>query len=649
MIYTCSKCNKIFKQKSHYDRHCNRKTPCKKITSNSKSCVKCLSKKYETKPFSWYHDNMPDIFNFIINELDPVVKSGERRIIIDAEVKTGKRFIAQGYAVYNSSISGEAYAQVFISSWIRRDDDGQRKEINSYFKGTHDDPRVFKINTEKSRYYCIKKLKELVLTHDKVIVHHDELDYGSGTEQHMAAVYEYCISQEKITLISYSATFEEAVVENSINNVSTINPIKLKFIPPTEYRGVKWYCDNNLVHEAVPFFEKIDDNIILSEQAKTILKETEDNILSDDPTRSCKKLIIVRVNTPFEQTKELIDNNFFPELCCKEDIRILPEFVHSRKELNTINVKWDDYEWWKKHMEISRGKGHFIEILFIDQSSTRSTDWFCHPWLSVYHDYHPPNSSVACSGQSNPRLVYYTNKMCNGVRVYHNEEFYPKLYGQKEVIEYMAGLRPLNNLNRPVSTRAKVYENINTFGHVIEINFNDEEIENIKDILNSNLNDTNRSVLDKLIRQKLLKLNSKDRQKFENTSLTRTLKGKRVYKNDSPKQGGIYSVALSKLRNMNSGPGGGIGTIGGDVYNNRGMYYWMDLALDELTFEAEKETIKISRGTVYITYGIPDPELNSDYINDDDEAEDDDINNETVSESNYVHRKTKKSMFTIGV
>ena len=634
-IYNCLKCNKDFKQKCHYDRHCARKKPCTK--TNSQTEPKSIVKKYETKPFSWYHDNMIDIFNFIVKELDPAVKSGERRIIVDAEVKTGKRFIAQGFACYNSSVESYIYAQVFVSSWIRRDDDGQRKEISSYFKGTHNEPRVFKINTTKSRLQCIKKLRELVLSHDKVIVHHDELDYGSGTEQHMAAVYEYCISQEKICLISYSATFEEAIIDNSINTSVSVKPIKLKFIPPKEYRGVKWYCDNNLVYEATPFFEKQNDKIILSDQAKLILKETEQNISSDNSNINCKKLIIVRVNTPFEETKQLIDDNAFPELCCHHDIRILPEFIHSRKDLNTISVRWDDYEWWKKHMEIARGGGKFIEILFIDQSSTRSTDWFCHPWLSAYHDYHPPNSSVSCSGQSNPRPVYYTNKMCNGNRVYNNQEFYPKLYGQKDVIEYMAGIKPLNKLNRPISTRSKVYENINTFGPVIQINLNDNDMETINEVINTRLNDKAMHILDTTIRsklpQQLLKLKTRERNQFENDVLLRTLKGKRTYNQNSSKQGGIYSVALSQLRKINSGPGGGIGTIGGDVYNNRGIYYWVDLAVEELEFEVEGQIIKIPKGTAYITYGLPDPELSSD------EADDE-------NEGIYAHRKTKKSMFT---
>ena len=657
-IYSCPLCSKCFNQKSHYDKHSKRIRPCVKGQNkgaNSKHTK--ISKKIETKPMSWYHDNMNGIFNFIVNELDPCVKKGERKIIVAAEVKTGKRFIAQAYAVYNSSISGnqgETYAQIFMSSWVRRDDEPQYRQLNAYFKGTHQDQRVFKINTEKSRLHCIKKIKDLLLNYDKVIVHHDELDYGSGTDQHMAAVYEFCINQPKICLIEYSATYEEAVVENSINKSSTnetiiensniimpnIESIKLKFNPPSEYRGVKWYCDNNLVYEATPFFENTDDTIILSKDAKLILKEAETNLSSDNPKENCKKLIIVRVNTPFEQTKDLIDSGIFPELQCHDDIRILPQFVHSRKELNTMTVKWDDYDWWKRQIEIERGYGKFLLILFIDQSSTRSTDWFCHPWLSFYHDYHPPNASVSCSGQSNPRVVYYTNKMCNGKKVYNDEEFFPKLYGQKDVMEYMAGKKNLNELKRPVSSRSKVFEKLNTFGFVIEIKFDEQEMRVFKEYITETLNENSRNELSKKIESKIAiflnKLKLSERKKYNEFGNNRTLKGKRTFNKDSYKAGGIYTVATNKIHNLNSGPGGGIG----DAYNNRGNFYWVDFALDDLEFTIENETIKIPRGTAYITYGIPDPDLSSD--EDTDDSEDDDDNNK----GKFAHRKTKKSMYS---
>jgi hypothetical protein len=660
-IYSCPLCSKCFNQKSHYDKHSKRIRPCVKGQNKGTTSKHTkISKKIETKPMSWYHDNMNEIFNFVVNDLDPCVKKGERKIIVAAEVKTGKRFIAQAYAVYNSSISGnqgETYAQIFMSSWVRRDDDGQRKELNAYFKGTHQDQRVFKINTEKSRVLCIKKIKDLLLKYDKVIVHHDELDYGSGTDQHMAAVYEFCINQSKICLIEYSATYEEAVVENSINKSSidetitentnmiipNIKPVILKFTPPSEYRGVKWYCDNNLVYEATPFFENQDDTIILSEDAKLILKEAETNLSSDNRKENCKKLIIVRVNTHFEQTKDLIDSGIFPELCCHDDIRILPQFVHSRKELNTMTVKWDDYDWWKRQMEVERGYGKFLLILFIDQSSTRSTDWFCHPWLSFYHDYHPPTASVGSCGQSGPRPVYHTNKMCNGKKVYNDEEFFPKIYGQKDVFEYMAGKKKLNELKRPVSSRSRVFEKLNTFGLVMEIKFNEEEMLNFKEYIDKPLNDTSKARLGEKIESKievfLNKLKLPERKKYNLFNNNRTLKGKRTFNKDSYKAGGIYTVATNKIHNLNSGPGGGIGD---EAYNNRGDFYWVDFALDDLEFTIENETIKIPRGTVYITYGIPDPDLSSD--EDSDDSEDDD--NDDDNKGKFAHRKTKKSMYS---
>lgn len=664
--YTCPLCNKCFAQKSHFDKHSKKIKPCNKAKS-SKRNTKIIAKKIETKPMSWYHDNMNEIFNFIVNDLHPCVNSGVREIIVPAEVKTGKRFIAQAYAVYNSSISGnqgETYAQIFMSSWVRRDDDGQRKELTAYFKGTHQDQRVFKINTEKSRILCIKKIKDLLIIYDKVIVHLDELDYGSGTDQHMAYVYEFCINQLKICLIKYSATYEEAVVENSINKSSTnettiensnivrpnIKSVKLKFNPPKEYRGVKWYCDNNLVYEATPFFENQNDTIVLSEDAKLILKEAETNLSSVNSKENRKKLIIVRVNTNFEQTKDLIDSEIFPELQRHDDIRILPHFVHSRKELNTTTVKWDDYSWWKRKMEVEHGDGKFLLILFIDQSSTRSTDWFCHPWLSLYHDYHPPNASVSCCGQSNPRPVYYTNKMCNGKKVYNDEEFFPKIYGQKDVIEYMAGKKTLNEIKRPVSSRSKVYENLNTFGPVIEIKFSQQELIELNQSINDNLDDRSRVELSKKIKEKLddffKDLKPQEKKKYNEYHNNRTLKGKRKYVNKENQQGGIYTVAKKKIQNLNSAPGGGLDS---EDYNDREKYYWIDLALDDLEFEIENETIKIPKGTAYITYGIADPEVSSDDETDSNDDEDDEDNDNNVHDSGkgkFAHRKTKKSMYS---
>jgi hypothetical protein len=619
--HKCEKCEKTFKQKIHLDNHKKRKTPCVKASVNRVIKTKPI-KKLDTKPLSWYSENMPDIFNFISKDLHKKVLKGENNIIIPAQVKTGKRFIAQAYSAYTTPIVGESTAHVFVSSFIRVDDNKQRLMLNAYFQAGTNEQRVFKINTEKARLRCIKRLIEIVAKHDRVIVHLDELDYGSGSEQHMAAVYEYCINQEKIILISYSASYEEATIESFINISGPNKPVVVPFTPPAEYRGAKWFCDKGLIIDAKPFFDANEETITLSESAKEILKRAKERLSSDDPKVNCRKLMIVRVNTPFEATKNLIDTNTFPELeRVQGDVRIFPKFIHSNKELNTTVVKWDDYNWWKNEIDIERS-GKFLMILFIDQCSTRSTDWFCHPWLNVYHDYHGLETPMNTCIQSNLRPVYYTNKMCDGIKVYMDEEFFPEIHGQKEVVEYVAGLKSIGDISRPVSSRTKVFEKLKTYGPVMVVKFNNQEMEKLMPTLNGALNDTKRKILELAIRDKL---RSSELKILEG----RTLKGKRTFNKDTT-GGGIYTVATKKLRNINSGPGGGIGEIGGDVYNNRGQYFWADFALEELEFTLEGKNIQIPKGSVYITYGIADPPV-----------EDDD----TSSDSEYAHRVGPLSMY----
>lgn len=616
VIHKCPICKTVFKQKNHLDNHNKRKRPCKRVEGGDLVVAHTI----ETKPLSWYSEHMPHIFKFVTQDIHRNIARGEKNIIISAEVKTGKRFIAQAYSVFTTPVVGQRMAHIFVSSWVRRDDDNQRKQLDAYFQGTKSDPRVFKVNSDKSKYRCISVLQKIVDTHDIVVVHLDELDYGSGSEQHMAAVYEYCMSQEKIYLISYSASYEEATLDSMNNSINEKKPLVLSFKPPPEYRGAKWYCENNLVYEAEPFFTITDENISVSESGKALLQRARDRLYSEDPKVNRKKLIIIRQNTSFKRVKDLIDEYKIPEFVGNDELRILPQFVHSSKDLNTLPVKWDNYNWWKRQIEVERGGGKFLLILFIEQSSTRSTDWFCHPWLSAYHDYHPPETPVNTCIQANLRPVYYTNKMCDGVTVYNDEEFFPEIHGQKDVIEYVAGLKTLGNLGkRPVSSRTKVFEQLKTFGQIIRVNLTPQELAMLP--LDQPLNNNTREVLTRTL---LGKLKQSDRRTIDG----RTLQGKRTYKNDREDRGGIYTVACNKLRNINSGPGGGVGN---QVYVNRGLYFWADFALDDLEFVFEGIINKIPKGTVYITYGIADP-----VIADDDSS--------TISD--YVHRVTNKSMYS---
>ena len=155
------------------------------------------------------------------------------------------------------------------------------------------------------------------------------------------------------------------------------------------------------------------------------------------------------------------------------------------------------------------------------------------------------------------------------------------------------------------------------------IKFSNEELTGLQRTLTVPLNDQTRPILQDAI---LNKLKPSERKILGE----RILKGKRVFKYEADGAGGIYSVATNKLRNINSGPGGG---VGGEVYNRRGEYFWADFANEDLEFTSDGKMHKIPKGTVYITHGIADPVL------------DDDDDSSTVSDN--VHRVTNKSMYSL--
>lgn len=638
VVHTCTNCNKSFAQKIHLDNHKKRKRPCKKEGETRIVASRTVaSRAIETLPLSWYAENMSEIFTFVTKQIHGKVSKGETYIIVPAEVKTGKRFIAQAYSAFTTPIAGEKTAHVFISSWVRRDDDNQRKMLNAYFQGTPADPRVFKINTENSRLRCIKKLIDIVAKHDKTIVHLDELDYGSGSLQHMAAVYEYCINQEKITLICYSASYEEATIDPMTLTFEARKPVIIPFTPPAEYRGAKWLCENNLVYDAAPFFDMAGEDITLSDSAKALLERAKERLSSPDPKVSRRKLLIIRQTAAFEKIKELIEDSKIPELCGTDDLRILPHFIHSRKEVSTMTVKWDDYSWWRRQIEIERGGGKFLLILFIDQSSTRSTDWFCHPWLSAYHDYHPPETPLNSCIQSNLRGVYYTNKRCEGVKVYMDEEFFPEIHGQKDVIEYVAKIKKsLAEISRPVSSRSKVFDQLKTFGPVMTARFTAAELAALP--IEDRLTDETRLALQTAI---LDKLTPAERKTIGERSLHSNVRKYDATKRVAP-DGGIYGAHIKKLRKIHTGQvrdGGSAvgGSLGGEQYDTRGNYFWADFAIEDLETKYEGEVIKIPKGTVYIMHGIPDPAVG--------EGDGDDDDDDSSTTSGKVHRVTKKSMY----
>ena len=78
--YKCKKCNKIFDQKSHYEVHINRKTPCEyNVTSSNisndenkqnicKLCNKSFANKWNLKRHSVKCNDMGELYKKLLQE-----------------------------------------------------------------------------------------------------------------------------------------------------------------------------------------------------------------------------------------------------------------------------------------------------------------------------------------------------------------------------------------------------------------------------------------------------------------------------------------------------------------------------------------------------------------------------------------------------
>lgn len=601
--------------------------------------------KVQTRSFGEWKTMFEEIANFVETDMYPSTHiRNVKRTVVNAPVKCGKRFMVQAYASYTTPIkpTDTRTANIFVSSFVRTDDKKQRNELMEYLQG------VYSINSKKRVQACIKELEGMLREYDRIIVHHDELDYGSGHTQHMAKIYEFCMCHSKIQMIQYSASAEEGIIQPLTADDVDI-PHVITFNPPSGYRGAEWYLAKNLVYDAKPFFQTTTDGIIVTEQGKEILELARQNLASDDPIVQNRRLVIVRETEFLPMVKDAKMAKQIPEFIYdRARNKIQVHFVHSRKEVGTASIEWDNYNFWEMFMnEENDGK---IVVIVIDKSSSRSTDWFCHPWVAAYHDYHSDNSFVNTIIQSNLRVSFYTNKKYNGEDVYKGQEFPIRLYGCKKIMEYVAGRLPLDELDRGMSARSRTFPVIHTFSLPYRIMLSAEDLEMYREDIECRLNAESKERLSELLKTYIEDVDVRQ-------ALTdRELKGKRRYTGQRAQpegeegedeeinvvQGGITTVATNYIKKIPSRPGGGCVN---DDYDLRDEFWFVDIALNDITFTFDGKQHVIPKGTAYIVWGIKDGS-EEDIFDDDDSVESESTTTFVPDRTKqYAHRSTGKSMY----
>ena len=440
------------------------------------------------KPWSVniFEEKRPHMTAFVCSEISPFINSPNfsvRRLLLHGQVKVGKREIVEYIAMRDSN--NPTRIHVFISSFHRKADECQRIELEQH------GIIVFSVYSKKKQEEAINFINSQLLPNITVVIHWDECDYGTGEKQSLAKVYSAFRDHPQVFNILYSATPEELLYSNEI---ATEQPITENFVtdfyedgivkrynPPVGYCGAQKFLIENLVHDALPFFEVNGTQLTLSEQGKEIIRdaqkelrlvnrlirriddEIEDMEDSDDTNketlinvlRNKKKALTVRniitlrisykngdddddeddddVSETSTSQKAIYQflklSQFVPELA-SEFVAIYAD-KHDVKDLSSLpNVTCETVKWGKRIYWENMPKDKIV-IVVHDQTSTRSTEWVFHDRLFATHDYRK-------------RITF--NTVCQAqLRSAHYEQNYGfkfqriRIYGHSKTFKFCAG------------------------------------------------------------------------------------------------------------------------------------------------------------------------------------------------------------------
>jgi hypothetical protein len=397
------------------------------------------------KPWSvdQFEEFRPHMTSFVRSKIVPLLNqhdsSSVSRVLIHGQVKVGKREIVEYIAVRDSI--NQLRTHIFISSFHRKADESQRDELETH------GIEVFSIHSARRRTAAINFISERLTSNPNtfIVIHWDECDYGTGDRQNLAELHKMFRAHPRIFNIYYSATPEEMLYSNEIavrdaedSLISDFyeNGVVVKYDPPAGYCGAQQFLDNNLVHQALPFFECCASGIRLSEQAKDILvrakaeirianrrrrdlqsllEDAEDNnnlsrvevlkeeikrirvrnIISlrlsyflndDDDEDDCSESCSVESENKSKAIYAFLKFSQFVEELNPENVLIIADKPDVKELTSLPNVKTEVVQWGKRAYweAITKDK---IVIIVNDQTSTRSTEWVCHDRVFATHDY----------------------------------------------------------------------------------------------------------------------------------------------------------------------------------------------------------------------------------------------------------------------
>ena len=348
---------------------------------------------------------------WVRTDLEPIIHIHNLHTIVVAPIKCGKRLIMEYMSLRNNSGTGNKVIHFYLSALNRKDERNQLDELKDIYG--------FEIFIARKHAQLLARIKQVEHLYDIIYVHLNESDYGTGNDSCLSKIFDQMIAINKVKVIAYSATQEEAMYSYFGNQqFSRI----VYYNPPPTYRGAKWYLDNNKVKEATPFWD-----------AATKTFEPQGIECLDMLKASNKTFGVVR----------------FP--WGMKTIRDKGDFEHAVRTQYGFNVVFVDGD---NSFDWSQSKDSMCDLLLsakrktvlvVCQTITRSTEVYFHDEITFWHGAERKNAAANTIMQADGRPIYYDGTYSNPVDI--------TIYSSLEVFEYYAGKRPIGQLQRKISHR----------------------------------------------------------------------------------------------------------------------------------------------------------------------------------------------------
>jgi hypothetical protein len=400
--------------------------------------LKKEEKKIAIQNYKFYEENRKEHVDFV-KEYE-----NSRKAIIDAEPKVGKKVLVIVEVLRKNKNIDYPPNFIMLTGLDRLDNRVQHEELKLYGIETY--------LTRQAKQF-LKHIEKLHYTSNgEIYIFLDESDYGTEDKQILNKIFlDLC---ELVNFLESKKHKKTIYIRYFSGSNEEINCSKygkkcdyFEFETPEFYRGAAWHLENNLVHEAEPFFIYDENKIIVpSKQGMDLLESFRNQ------------------EKPFSILRIANKNKSLPTFNSVKECSQLRSWLLNELGISLILIdQHHPLDWGAENISSTNHWSNYYggskKIFLINQTCSRSTELGFIPLIYFWHDHRSSETPYSTIIQSALRVSHYPYEK--------NEKYWPDpqtgshIYTSVNCIRYRARKGPhsisleelISRENRPISTR----------------------------------------------------------------------------------------------------------------------------------------------------------------------------------------------------